>query len=694
MRLDFYAVVVQASWRRFRAQAGHNILIRSTIVLQCLWRRKAAIRELKHLKRESKDLGKIAKERDHFKQESVKLRRELDEIKRLKSSESFSVAPDAEVEQLRREVERLKVELEHSSNAGPPLLTIDVEPDNVSARTPRWSWGALTTPNKKDETQSAASSSFSPLPHLRRALQGRETSQESTPSSIPRGGSGRTFSPAMSTTSRTSLLDTEGDADDQMIGEPVPVHFMHDLSPSHENSNVRLELVDEHRGNDYSMEIDSLHNAVERNDTEVVEKLLDAADDLNLLINELGVNGRTALHSAVLAGNFEISRLLIEKGAIVNYQDLSGETALHLAEGEDMTSLLLERGRANPNIPNVDGICALHLAVQRRDVGSAQSLLRHGAKVDAADHDRWFTPLHLISLPDTSKEQDRDKKRASARESIANLLCKSLDESALRNNSEINCSVVNEPDHDGNIPLHYAVQIHSPEAADIIDMFLDRGADPSTSNKRSQNPLILLCHNDSLRKYPIYQNCLDSMLKKGANPNMQSMTGCTALHLTLYHKDIDGAVQLVSRGAELHFPWNMPKRWKPFWGMIGSSDQVLALDMVLKESHLLRILSAISAPSQPAPVRSKCMQCRSSLSTPSSRARSIHCRLCSRHVCSSCTQRTLPPEYFPKSFQLYQPSPVCILCEKILIARAKDEECSSDTNPISLSANEEDELEF
>jgi ankyrin repeat protein len=45
------------------------------------------------------------------------------------------------------------------------------------------------------------------------------------------------------------------------------------------------------------------------------------------------------------------------------------------------------------------------------------------------------------------------------------------------------------------------------------------------------------------------------MLFHGADPNEQSNTGCTPLHLSLYHQDVDSAVQLVNRAAELHLLW-------------------------------------------------------------------------------------------------------------------------------------------
>jgi ankyrin repeat protein len=242
--------------------------------------------------------------------------------------------------------------------------------------------------------------------------------------------------------------------------------------------------------------------------------------------------------------NLKLVETLLGNGAVANTNDHDGETPLHLCESAAMTELLLKKGKANPNIPNVDGICALHLAVQRRDIDSVRALLRSGASVNNADNIRWFTALHLISLP--ARNQTDDRAEDDVRSRIAQLLSGSYD--------------ANEPDFDyqdseGNTPLHYAVQLETPDACDLVTIFLEKGADPNICNDRDQSPLHLLCHNEELRNVDVYQEILHAMLFHGADPNLQSMTGCTPMHLSLYHRDIDSAVQLVSHGAELHVLW-------------------------------------------------------------------------------------------------------------------------------------------
>jgi ankyrin repeat protein len=110
-------------------------------------------------------------------------------------------------------------------------------------------------------------------------------------------------------------------------------------------------------------------------------------------------------------------------------------------------------------------------------------------------------------------------------------------------------------DSQSNAPLHYAVQLETSDICNLLEVFLENGANPNITNERNQSPLHLLCHNVKLRNLGKFHEALRCMLHHGASPNLQSLTGCTPLHLTLYHRDIDSAVQLVNAGAELHLKW-------------------------------------------------------------------------------------------------------------------------------------------
>lgn len=555
------ALQIQRCWRRYRCQFWFERLRASALVLQCLWRRKKAIAVVKQVRREARSLGNVAAERDRFKEESIRLRQQVESLKR--SNTNLDGPQDDEVERLRKEVERLQralAEAETFSKEGRPVASV---PTTVSAGTsPSWFSGVF---GKKGETSSqASSSSFSPLPVIQRVIYGKSNEFDNP---IPESPARSTMNVAsqkqmdlssgFSSTS-VSLLDVEGDVGGvDEISQPLrelPSPY-HSFEPSAISRRVdgadRLDHVPLHvverRGEDFSDQLKRLHDAVIEDDFKSVKYILSHSDDPHVLVNEAGANGRTALHVAVHSSNLRIAKMLISSGAIVNAQDDDGETPLHFSVGAPMTTALLDEAHANPNIPNVDGIVALHLAVRRRDVGSVRALLHHNAQVNVADNIRWFTPLHLIALSENDEKDSSTEGRSRARVIIANLLC---------NAGEPSLPDLNYQDNEGNAPVHYAAQMDTPDACELINAFLEKGADPSLENNRQQSPLLLLCHNIALRNFgESFQECLHCMLFHGADPNRQSQTGCTPLHLSLYHRDVDSAVQLVNRGAELHLLW-------------------------------------------------------------------------------------------------------------------------------------------
>jgi ankyrin repeat protein len=340
-------------------------------------------------------------------------------------------------------------------------------------------------------------------------------------------------------------------------------------------------------------------------------------------------------------------------------------------------------GMANPNIPNIAGVCPLHYAVERRDAAAVGRLTRYGANMNVADNSKWFTPLHVVCHrhPQIGNIDDlgtTDLDRAS-RSCITRLLCDVQEPVPADPNSE---------DWEGNTPLHYVVTLTDDDVANVLSILLEKGGNPNAVNKRGQTPLHLLSHNEALREMDVFQEMLHDMLFHGADPNFGSKSGCTALHLSLYHRDVDSAVQLMSSGAKLDLVWNKPKNWVAFWNDMGE-DGVLPLDMVTDDHSLHRVLASISTLQIQMPSRGRCMQCKASLGTFS---RVQHCHHCGRHLCLPCCNKLLGVDYFPKFCAVLQASSVCTACEQILLSR-KDEETTDETQPTTPSSYGEGEYQ-
>lgn len=658
--LDKKASTIQRSWKRHVSTRTFRKIQRAVLRLQTRYRCLLAFRKLRKLRIEARDLGVVAAERDKFKEESNRLRKELEQVK--SSPETAQRPPPSpgragEIDKLRSEVQTLELELEKAHRMSSPSKSVLDRADELASELRR----------REEE-----------LATLRQEITALRSRDDHSSMKSWSGHGSFTFpSPrhrASPVRSDVSLLDDEIEEEIRTIEESKPT----------------IHAIGE--------ELKHLHTSIRQKNRRHLAQVLQQTSEVCVLVNQIDKYGRTAMHLSALSLDLDIAELLISKGAVVNAQDDDGETPLHLAEKASMTELLIKKGRANPNIPNVDGICALHLAVQRRDVDSVRVLVMNNATVNNADNIKWFTPLHLIALP--ARQEIDDKENVDNRCRIAQLLTGVYGPTT---------PDVNYQDSEGNAPLHYAVQLDTDDACDLVHVFLEKNADPNLRNMRDQVPFHLLCHNEKLRSRKNFQEIIHALLLHGADPSIQSRTGCTALHLSLYHKDVDSAVQLIQGGAELHSLWKkvstiylifnalisvsshnylslQPKRWVTFWKE-KDGQGVLPLDMVENDDDLYRLLAAITTPQKLARIRSNCMQCDAVLRY----SQSVHCRSCSSLICGKCSTVCLPAEYFPKSFNVKAPSWACKICEKILTTRK--EVMSNHTQPTSSYGEDCDDEE-
>jgi hypothetical protein len=103
------------------------------------------------------------------------------------------------------------------------------------------------------------------------------------------------------------------------------------------------------------------------------------------LLNAQTNSGLTALMYAILASNFDTAISLLKQGADVNIEDIAGNNAILLAsprhDAERFLQMLLEEGKADPNVIGPRGVSPLYLAAYFGCPENVRLLLAHGANL-------------------------------------------------------------------------------------------------------------------------------------------------------------------------------------------------------------------------------------------------------------------------------------------------------------------------
>jgi len=135
-----------------------------------------------------------------------------------------------------------------------------------------------------------------------------------------------------------------------------------------------------------------LHTAVQKDQTEILDILLNAKAELDISAE----NGRTALHEAVRSEALASIEMLLDAGASPEAVCQEGKTALHYtvfpwSPNEVILQLLLKRG-APVNVKDCHGRTALTMTAKGGKLSPVQLLLDHGAEIDSRD-EAGMTPL-------------------------------------------------------------------------------------------------------------------------------------------------------------------------------------------------------------------------------------------------------------------------------------------------------------
>jgi len=227
-----------------------------------------------------------------------------------------------------------------------------------------------------------------------------------------------------------------------------------------------------------------------------------------------------SLLDSIQADDMKMVRLLILGGANVNAM-VENWTALHYAaqhsnDGE-CVRLLLDHGADISATTATGGCTSLHLAVQLRNIYTAETLLEYGADPDAVD-DRGWRPLHYAAI-------------CAGKEAFIRLLH--------RHGADVNSKTQNSQ----RSALHNAASYH--DNTEVVRLLLELGATVACRDQRGRVPLHEACHRANW-------DIVLSLLNHGASLDDRSRQLWTPLHFAVKFADNHETIRLLLRnGADL-----------------------------------------------------------------------------------------------------------------------------------------------
>lgn len=238
---------------------------------------------------------------------------------------------------------------------------------------------------------------------------------------------------------------------------------------SNENTNKRRKTLSSFvsTNQDLSTPSISIMQAARSGNLEAIKQLVNSNKGIaktTILGSADETMGCTALHYAVFYNHIDVVRYLVENGANVNQQNLSGLTPLFWSLDQglyDIAKVLLEHG-ADTSIFSKDGYAVLHKAVASNAMEAVKYLVEIGKadiNVEASAIHKRTTALHIAA--------------ANGYYDLAEYL--------ISNNADVNSKTSQ------NItPLHKAV---ARNHQDVVTLLLTKGADINALDTIYRTPL-------------------------------------------------------------------------------------------------------------------------------------------------------------------------------------------------------------
>lgn len=248
-------------------------------------------------------------------------------------------------------------------------------------------------------------------------------------------------------------------------------------------------------------------------------------------------DGLTALHRAVLAGDFEAVAKEVANGRVVNQADYDGFTPLHSAALKgfaNITTFLLDH-HADAGAVTDTGTTALHLASCSGCVTVMESLLSKGVSMNMENHN-GVTPLH-----NACRTNHLDAAKWLVEQGAAPNTLNAFGESPL--------SVVTKHGHQAIVSfLRSLDKLHKAcEAGDLesVQRLAGSGESVNMANAQGEIPLHISSSVGS-------EAIVECLVSHGADVDSRSVNGARPLHLAVQNHHQHVFKRLIELGAAVH----------------------------------------------------------------------------------------------------------------------------------------------
>lgn len=266
----------------------------------------------------------------------------------------------------------------------------------------------------------------------------------------------------------------------------------------------------------------------------------------------------TLLHIAAEVGYLDITKALVESGAILTTKNISESMPIHIAARggyKNIVEYLLKNGSSVHDLGTINQIPLHYTAIDNQFI-VAEFLIKQGSDVNAKDCN-GVTPLHIaatlanidvieILLKNGAFYHADDKFRTSDHNTIKLLASTEMLLTAAKNNSCIDVryyiyagAIVDAKNTENWAPLHYAAWKGYDE---VVNILLENKANPNTVVNKGFTPLHYAAKYSHL-------NIVKALLTNGAIFNPISERNKTPLDLTK-NPDIANILELLSESFD------------------------------------------------------------------------------------------------------------------------------------------------